>query len=311
MTTTVTFSPSETKPAESPGVGIGSGPLVVGECVQGRRPDGLHFLITAPLAVHSTARFERGEEPLRVEPPNRTKALRAVSAYLTDNDLPARGTLYIETPLPLSNGFGTSTADITASLRAVADSWARTVSPETISKYAIDIEPTDGSMYPESVAYAHREGRLLERLGQLPPFRALVVLDGQTIDTVEFDKWRHNISYTSEEIEQFSKAPEVIREANRQGDLQKIARACTASARINDRFVPKPLFAEMLSLVDQGLGEGLIAAHSGTALSLILDPSRPGASERYAEALRRVDALPHQGRLELANFSGDLTAGLK
>ncbi len=285
---------------------------MVGECVQGKRPDGLDFLITAPLAVQSIARFERGTggAPLSVEPANRTKALRAVTAYLNDKDLPLSGTLHIETPLPLSNGFGTSTADITASLRAVADSWGLKVSPETISKHAIDIEPTDGSMYPESVAYAHREGRLLERMGRLPPFRALVVLDGQTIDTVEFDKWRHNIRYTPEEIEELRQAYETIREANRRRDLAMAARACTTSARINNRFVPKPLFAQMFSLVEQGLGEGLIAAHSGTALSLILDPSRPDASQRYAEALRQVDALPHRGRLELANFSGELPGHL-
>ncbi|HEX4603803.1 MAG TPA: hypothetical protein VH724_07405, partial [Candidatus Angelobacter sp.] len=189
--------------------------------------------------------------------------------------LPQAGTLRIVTPIGSGQGFGTSTADITASLRAAAAAWHREISPETIARIAIGIEPSDGSMYPGCVAFAHREGLIIEHLGSLPSFEALVICTGGVVDTIEFDGRRKNFRYSNRDEAQLLTAWSMIREANRTYDSLLLARATTISARINEQLLPKPCFKELSRFVDLGCADGMMVAHSGTALALIFDPGRP------------------------------------
>src|SRR5262245_50992848 len=139
----------DTSGTGAPAAGWGCCPLVLGECVQGRFRGGLHFLITAPLNLFSWARFEPRPDIAYIsfDPAECTKSRTAVELFLDGEMLPPGGILSIETPLEPAHGFGTSTADICASIRAAAAAWGRTVAPEALSRIAASIEPTDGSMY--------------------------------------------------------------------------------------------------------------------------------------------------------------------
>jgi L-threonine kinase len=272
--------------AESvPTLGMGCCPLVVGECVQGRMASGRHFLITSPIGLFSWAEFafDPSLRRLTVEPADRTKSLAAVARYLAAEGLPGSGRLTILTPLDPGQGFGTSTADIAAALRAAAASIGRRISPEAIASIAIEIEPSDGSMFPGCVAFAHREGLLLETLGSLPPFEAAVACTGGTVDTVAFDERRRDFRYTERDTQALLRAWEMMRFANVNRDVSLMARATTISASINEQLLPKPLFREMLEFSEITGVDGLMAAHSGTAIALILDPLRPGFRERVVQ----------------------------
>src|SRR5439155_5555823 len=98
-------------------IGMGHCPLVLGECIQGQTRERRHFLITSPIGLFSWAEFTRGcdDEHLTVEPAACWKARTAVEAYLAEQGLPQSGKLCISTPIGSGQGFGTSTADITAS----------------------------------------------------------------------------------------------------------------------------------------------------------------------------------------------------
>lgn len=283
--------------------GEGWCPLVLGECVQGRLEDGLHFLITAPIPV-----FVRGEfhcdpsiSDLTIEPAACVKTLKAVVAYMRDEGLPERGRLRVHDTTRPGLGFGTSTGDITACLRAVASAWGRQIPPETISRLAVAIEPTDGSMYEGSVAYAHREGRLLERLGELPAFRAVGVIAGEGFDTVGFDEVRKDFRYPSHEVERLRSAWRLVREANRTGNVRLLAEASTASAEINQQLLPNPLFGELNQPARQLGAEGCFVAHSGTLASLIFDPARPDSERCVERAKRHLESLEPLGMFDLAN----------
>jgi uncharacterized protein involved in propanediol utilization len=287
-----------------PCTGRGSCPLVLGECVQGRLRGGPHFLITAPIHLFSQARFEPDPtlDHVVVDPPERTKSRLAVERYLALEGLPCGGVLHVHTPLEPAHGFGTSTADISASLRAAAAAWGRTVSPETISHIAVGIEPTDGSMYDGSVAYAHRTGALLEELGRLPPFEALVACVGNGVDTIVFDAYRKDFQYPARDEDRLFAAWAMVRRANRQQDVELLARACTLSARINEQLLPKPLFAEMIRYAELGGAEGLMVAHSGTLQALVLDPSRPDHARRKEQAARFMASLTPGCWFEVCSF---------
>jgi L-threonine kinase len=290
--------------AAAPGIGAGSCPLVLGECVQGRIGDGPHFLITSPVSLLSLAEFIADTSMGRVvvEPAHYVKSLAGVLQYLGEEALPLSGMLRVHSGARTSLGFGTSTADIAASLRAAAAAWRRRISPSRISRIASRIEPSDGSMYSGSVAYAHREGRLLERFGLLPRFRAVAVICDDGVDTVEFDRHRVHFRYSDHDQKKLRMAWDMVREAERSGSVQLLAEAGTISAGINQELLPKSLFDEFQRDAGPLGAEGLFVAHSGSLLAFILDPSRPDHEARYERVLRYVTDLAFPGWMELANY---------
>jgi len=273
--------------------GLGICPLVLGECVQGWLPDHGHFLITSPVDVFSRAKFVPDSclDEVVVHPAARVKSRTAVSRYLANADLPGGGTLTVETPMEPGLGFGTSTADVTASIRAAANAWGQAVSPLTISQIALEIEPTDGSMYPGSVVYEYRRGVLIESLGFLPPFYALAVRVDDPVDTLAYDQYRKDYRYSEEDQEQLGRAWGLVRECVREQKLSLLGRAATLSARINEKLLPKPLFRELSDFVDGSESLGIIASHSGGVLGLVFDPARPGFADQVERAVRFVDRL--------------------
>ncbi len=288
-------------------VGMGQCPLVLGECIQGQTSERRHFLITSPIGLFSWAEFIRSydddDDSLTVEPAFCWKARTAVAEYLAQQGLPQTGTLRISTPIGSGQGFGTSTADITASLRAAAAAWHREISPETIARIAIGIEPSDGSMYPGCVVFAHREGLLIEHLGTLPSFEAIVICTGGVVDTMEFDGRRKNFRYSNRDESQLLTAWSMIREANRTHDSLLLARATTISARINEQLLPKPYFHELAQFVELGCADGMMVAHSGTAMALIFDPGRLDYEECFANAKAFVEGLRPPSWFHISNRS--------
>jgi L-threonine kinase len=284
-------------------IGMGYCPLVLGECVQGQTAQRRHFLITAPIGLFSWAEFVRREDGhgLRVEPAACWKARTAVATYLAEQGLPESGLLRVMTPVGSGQGFGTSTADITASLRAAAMVWNREISSETIARIAIGIEPSDGSMYTGCVAFGHREGLLIEKLGSLPNFEALVICTGGVVDTMEFDGRRKDFRYSRRDEAQLITAWSMIREANRTGDSPLMARATTISARINEQLLPKPYFKELAQFIQLGGANGMMVAHSGTALALLFDPAQSDCPEAIAEARTFIESLRPASWFQISN----------
>jgi uncharacterized protein involved in propanediol utilization len=156
-------------------------------------------------------------------------------------------------------------------------------------------------MYPGCVAFAHREGRLLEPLGRLPRFEAVVALFGGMVDTSVFDEYRRGYWYSPHDQQDLLTAWRMVRQANRTGDVSLMAAAATISARINEQLLPKPLFREMLEFAERTGIEGLMAAHSGTALAFILDPSRAGYLDRLMAARRFVEGLGLPSWFQIGN----------
>ena len=283
--------------------GVGHCPLVLGECVQGRTAEGRHFLITSPIGLFSWAEFNPNcpSDRIRVEPASSWKSLAAVETYLEQRGLPLQGTLRIFTPLGAGQGFGTSTADISASLRAAAAAWNCTISAQEIAAIAIRIEPSDGSMYPGCVAFAHREGALIENLGCLPPFDSLVLCTGGVVDTMEFDQRRKDFKYSVNDEAQLMAAWAMVRHANGTQDTALLARASTVSARINEQLLAKPYFQELSEFIEMEAADGIMVAHSGTALALLFDPGRPDHVRRMAEAVTFVAGLGPPACFQISN----------
>ena len=65
----------------------------------------------------------------------------------------------------------------------------------------------------------------------------------------------------------------------------------TASARVNQRFLPKPSLPDLIELSRRLGGAGVQVAHSGTVAGLIFDARRPGIEDSVAECRAGIEAL--------------------
>jgi uncharacterized protein involved in propanediol utilization len=94
---------------------------------------------------------------------------------------------------------------------------------------------------------------------------------GAIVETLSFPP----AEYTWSDLESFRTVLAALRRAVRFGDIELLARVATASAVINQRYLCKPLFDEVKTLVRYAGALGVGVAHSGTVLSILLDPGDP------------------------------------
>ncbi len=230
-------------------------------------------------------------------PPTLIKVRRA--AMLTLNQLPSQrspakgGQIEITTDVPHGIGMGSSTSDVTATIRAVADCHGILLSRHEVARLAVLAEcAADSIMIDDRVVlFAHRDGIVLETFGdRLPP---MIVLGCDTEPGVQVDTLRlRPADYDEAEIAAFGVLRAGLRRAVATEDVGLLARVATASARINQRYLPKPKLELLLELCLNHGGRGIQVAHSGTVAGLIFD----GQSASVAEDVRRCSiALAQAG----------------
>jgi uncharacterized protein involved in propanediol utilization len=259
------------------GEGVANGTL--GELVQGQTVAGEDFLVTFPVAFWSRARAVINDSGIVIGPRNKSKARRMASLVLQRLGLASAGAvLEIQCGVPEGKGCASSTADVVAAARAVCDATQLSLEPGEIAELAVEIEPSDGVMWDGVVAFNHRAGRLLRHLGKLPPLHIVGVDLGGHIDTVQFN--RRPKDYSPQERRMCQEALEQVAAAIDRSDVQLLGEACTRSARIHQRVLPKPELPQLIDIVEQTGGAGVSIAHSGTVCGLLYDPARADGAER-------------------------------
>lgn len=279
-----------------------------GEILQGvfRNDDGrLHRgLLTLPLAGKvSHVTFWPDDGPgIRTRPEGRAKAARAARLALNElGHLNAEGSLTIESTIPLGCGYGSSTADVVASICAVAAAARMQISRTTLCRLSVAAETaTDAIAFAgQAVLFAHREGRVLEYLsGDYPPLYTIGFSssDDQPVDTLEMPPAR----YTGKEIETFRVLRGHMRHAIAQQDPRSIGRVASASARINQNYLPKRRFDDLLRLAQNGGALGVQVSHSGNRMGILLDALDDGSADR-AESI--AQAAQNEGFTDIIRFA--------
>jgi uncharacterized protein involved in propanediol utilization len=283
-------------------VGVGYAPAHHGELLQGVFTDDAgrprRALVTLPVPGRgSVAVFHPSQHHWGiVGTPERTLVRRA--AILTLGELcrhpsPAKGgQIEITSDIPRGIGMGSSTSDVTATIRAVADYHGVALSREEIGALAVRAERASDSIMIDDrvVLFAHRDGIVVETLGyRLPP---LVVVGcdadpGTRVETLRFLP----ADYDEQETATFRVLRAGLRRAVATGDVLLLGRVATASARINQRFLPKPALPALLDLCRRAGGCGVQVAHSGTVAGVILDRRRPDLEAAVAECLAGIERL--------------------
>jgi uncharacterized protein involved in propanediol utilization len=281
------------RPRTGRGVAIGHH----GEILQGmaygadRRLHRALVSLPCPLFRSEASFVPDGSSRVRVEPAEAVKARAAAVLALEALDLASEGggTLTVRCNMPPRWGLGSSTCDVVATVRAVARAHRRRLAPERIAALSVQAEvASDPAMFVETCTlFAQREGVVLEYFGRpLPPLEVLGFnadplsggVDTLSFRPAEYDWW---------EKEAFRPLIGMLRQAVRTGDAALVGRVATASARINQRFLPMPEFAWLEALAREAGALGVQVAHSGTVMGFLFDPADP-----------RIDAhMDHAGRM--------------
>ncbi|ALL78009.1 hypothetical protein AD006_26760 [Pseudonocardia sp. EC080610-09] len=280
--------------------GRGSAPCHHGELLQGffrdssgaARP-GLVTLPSPVAGVRAEFRPSGTGTEVTVRPPGRVKAARAARLALDAVAGPGTGggQLTLHGAVPPGLGLGSSTADVVASVRAVADATGTRIAPHTLARLAVAAEAaSDPLMFDDARPrlFAQRDGDVLEVLpGELP--RLLVVgclLDGgRPVDTpaVRPPEPPAPVVGTYEELRA------ELRAALAAGDPAGIARVATRSAQLHrtDGEVDR------LRAAVEGPGVlGVQIAHSGNVAGVLLAPGDGVAADRVTAALRAAGLVP-------------------
>ena len=237
-----------------------SSPGSCGEFIQGYA-EGSSFMVTCPIDRFSYAfsGFEGEGEPL---PPKALSAVEKTMAYLGEEK---RVPLKLKSHILKGKGMASSTADISAACQAAALACGRKLSEREIADIALSIEPSDATFFKGVVQFDYREGRLIREMGLCPAMQILVYDCGGEVDTMLFNS-RNDLV----DLQKSKEALSLFKEGIRLQSLDLIGRAASMSSFANQKILYKKPLEDFYHLgLEQG-GKGVICAHSGTVLGLIL-----------------------------------------
>jgi uncharacterized protein involved in propanediol utilization len=197
------------------------------------------------------------------------------------------GFLMLDSDLPEGKGLASSSADLVATARAVGEAVGIVPEPAAIEELLRRIEPTDGVMHHGVVAFHHREVRLRAHLGHLPPLTVVGVDEGGSVETVGFNK--RPKAFSDEHKRTYARLLRTVTDAIAAGDLAAVGEVATHSALMNQRLCPKRTLAEVIEICRAVGGLGVVAAHSGTALGVLLADDDP-AHDMRLDLTRRACA---------------------
>lgn len=282
--------------------GVGTAPAHHGELLQGVITDSgrpTSALVTLPVALEgarATFSAVAGDGPVVVHPADKVHARHAAERLLhhlrREHGAPAvTGVLRVHSTLPVGIGMGSSSADVLASLRAVADALQSLPGPDALCEHAASVEGACDPLghLPEVVLFAQREGRVVEHLGpSLPP---LVVLScetggGRPVETLSCPPPLAGHAATYDDLRAR------LRGALRTGDTAEVGAVATASAELNQERLPKAELPRLVTACREHGGIGVQVAHSGNVAGVLLEGT---ASDRADDLLRCAARLGRDG----------------
>lgn len=262
-----------------------------GELVQGML-DGIIFHVTCPVDIYSSVTVELDETDSRLdvprERPKAEMALRQALKRLSANGTGARMT--IDSPLPLSKGMASSTADVAAAVEAAFRASGLEPAASLVCEIALGIEPTDGTFLPGIVAFDHRAGKMLVPLGMPPPVDIIVLDCGGEVDTIAFNSCdRHDILKRGET--KIREALAAVREGIAKGDPSLIGLGASVSAEANQNVLFKPQLEKARKLAHDVGAVGVNVGHSGTVIGILLDGRKSDTKAAAAYVKQRLEGL--------------------
>lgn len=277
-------------------IGIAKAPGSCGELVQGTL-NGESFHISCPVDLYSQVNVTLNSKGKIVGPPDKwhvkprynigatclprgpkgftgwktKEAIKRTLKFFGREGLGAN--FEIDSKIPLGKGMASSTADIGAASLAVACALGEEMSSQEITKIALSIEPTDGTLFDGIVIFDHRNGALFKILGKAPDMEILVIDLGGKVDTLEFNK-KDLTRINQEREEEVKEALKLVEKGIREKNPKLIAQGATMSAFSNQKILYKPALDRIEKISQEAGALGINIAHSGTVVGILTEPNK-------------------------------------
>lgn len=242
-----------------------SSPGSCGEFIQGYA-NGSSFMVTCPINRYAKALVT--ENAKEILPEKAKQAALKTLAYLgAANEMPK---VELISSIPKGKGLASSTADISAVSQAVALSLGRKLSAEEIAHIALSIEPSDATFFEGIVQFDYRQGKLIRPMGLCPAMDILIYDCGGEVDTMTFNSRNDLIALQKSNEKEIAKAVSLFERGIRQQSIENIGKAASISAFCNQKILYKKQLDDFNRVGVAAGGKGIVCAHSGTVLGLIL-----------------------------------------
>ncbi|WP_405675019.1 GHMP kinase [Streptomyces sp. NBC_01511] len=261
---------------------------------RGRRCAGLVTLPLAGLGTRAEAVIRPGVPPgtHSVHPPDRTKALRAAAIALREcrarrPQAPFGGLeLRLDGDVPLGLGMGSSSSDVIAAVRAVADACGVRLPSRTVARIAVRAERASDPLMLDGrpTLFAQREGRVLEVLGAALPPAVIVgcaLGAGRPVDTLALPA----PACDDDDVRGYERLRALLRRAIAEGDTRLLGHVTTQSARRAQRVLRHPEFDRLSRVAERTGAVGVQLAHSGSVAGLLFDPAAPDLRARLGRCV--------------------------
>ena len=273
--------------------GVGSCSGTFGELLQGALPPGgKRFLVTLPITDRSTAEFTAlpGTRGVEVFPARKEKSRRLAEELLRTFDIGAGGTLHIRSELPEGKGLASSSADMVATARAIGRACGVRIPRRILARMMSGIEPSDGVMYRGIVSFYGQEGVLRASLGSLPPMTVVALDEGGQVETT--GQTGAHAYRGAGRLAEYEDLLLGLESAVGRRHLPTVGEISTRSAILNQDVLPKRYLELFLDLRARHGALGVVAAHSGTCLGLLLDPGSSPYRETFSALMDEL--APHR-----------------
>lgn len=244
---------------------VGS-PGSCGEFIQGYA-EGSSLMVACPINRYSYVKIKRGIS-IHSLPNKAEAACRNCLKYLQISD--DHFDIQLHSEIPRGKGLASSTADISSTVQAIALINGRVLTEEEIADLAISIEPSDATFFKGMVQFDYRNGRLLKRLGVCPPMQILIYDCGGEIDTMQFNSRKDLVELQKMNEPKIQEALDLFKSGIEKQSLDWIGQAASISAFANQKILYKKQLEPFYRIGTALGGKGVICAHSGTVLGLIL-----------------------------------------
>jgi uncharacterized protein involved in propanediol utilization len=285
------------RPAEGLAGQVGTGHAfgTFGELLQGVLPGGgVNFLVTFPIDTWATAtfRYDAGAADIEVRPERKHKCRAVVRLVLAAAGVTGGGVLELAGDLPEGKGLASSSADLVATVRAVGAAVGMHLTATRIESFLRLIEPSDGVMYDQIVAFYQRQVRLCRPLGRLPALTVVAHDEGGQVDTITHSR-RPN-PFTAADEHEYARLLDELTEAIAAGDLPTVGRISTRSAVLNSKSRARFDLDTLRRACSDVGGLGLVLAHSGTMLGVVLGADDPELARKIQYVHAACDPLGGQ-----------------
>lgn len=273
--------------------GRGTAPGTCGEFAQGILSSGQPFHVTCP--INKSATVVASLRPAKAFTvcglgEDHSKLELGIQHTVELLDLGAvEVTVRHWSDLDIGKGMGSSTADVLAGVRAIADAVNECLTPETEGRLAAMVESSDGSMYPGIAAVNHKTCELIQAWDWYPEFVIVMLVPGNSVDTA-------SIPFLGQErlVGDYDDLFAKMNGAVQRRSIAEFAEQSTRSAVLNDEFLLNPYSRNLGSRLDEFDALGLSVGHTGTVCGLLFantDAGRTAASEASLEVSRQFPYL--------------------